>query len=62
MAATLALEALVSKGQNFGFKLRPRMDTGANGREERRQNGDMADTISARGRHSHTRYGVPNFR
>src|SRR5712691_10042578 len=29
---------LVSEGQNLGFKLRPRLDTGANGREERHQN------------------------
>ena len=31
---------LVSEGQNLGFKLRPRMHTGANGCEERHQNGE----------------------
>jgi hypothetical protein len=30
---------LVPQGENLGFKLRPRMDTGANGGEEGHQNG-----------------------
>jgi len=30
---------LVPQGENLGFKLRPRMDTGANSGEERNQNG-----------------------
>ena len=31
---------LVPQGENLGFKLRPRMHTGANGCEERHQNGE----------------------
>lgn len=50
---------LVSQAENLGFKLRPRPDTGANGSEERNQNGaHVRTTISAWGG-SNTRRDTP---